>query len=165
MIFCRVRNTRRDHSFSTYAKFSGKNKISFPLAFIRKCAYQGVRNFSFPENFAYTQNEWSSLVLIFYFLFFLHGCLRNKAVFALHFLVFFFSRRYIFLRKSWNSHLCMISAVQVINIIIGEIWPCKKQKWTCVFGVKWIGCKSVFDFVNMLIQIFRPEPNLFFKVT
>ena len=70
LMFCRVRNTRRDHSFSTYAKFSGKNKISFPLACIRKCAYQGVRNVSFPENVAYTQNEWSSLVLIFYFFFF-----------------------------------------------------------------------------------------------
>ena len=34
-----------DHLFSTYAKFS------------KKLTYQGVRNVSFPENFAYVLNE------------------------------------------------------------------------------------------------------------
>ena len=34
-----------------------KTNISYPLIQIRKCAYQGVRNVSFSENFAYTLNE------------------------------------------------------------------------------------------------------------
>ena len=37
----------RDHSFSTFAEASEK----------RTCAYQGVRNVSFLENFAYVLNE------------------------------------------------------------------------------------------------------------
>ena len=44
-----------DHSFSTYVKFS--EKLTFPppppLIRTRTCAYQGVRNVSFSENFAY----------------------------------------------------------------------------------------------------------------
>ena len=38
-----------DHSFSTYAKFSEN----------LTCAYQGVRNVSFSENFTNILNEWS----------------------------------------------------------------------------------------------------------
>ena len=49
----------RDHSFSTYAKFSEKTNVSYPLIRTRTCAYQGVRNVSFSENFAYVLNEWS----------------------------------------------------------------------------------------------------------
>ena len=40
-----------DYSFSADAKFSEKLKF---LA----CSYQGVRNVSFSENFAYVLNEW-----------------------------------------------------------------------------------------------------------
>ena len=38
----------RGHSFNTYAKFS--EKLTYA------CAYQGVRNVSFSENFAYLIN-------------------------------------------------------------------------------------------------------------
>ena len=48
----------RDHSFSTYSEFSGELTF-FPLISTRTCAYQGVRNVSFSENFAYVLNEWS----------------------------------------------------------------------------------------------------------
>ena len=57
----------RDHSFSTYAQFSQKRTlsprtyISFPMyvQFFppRTCAYQGVSNVSFSENFVYVLNE------------------------------------------------------------------------------------------------------------
>ena len=48
----------RDHSFSTYSEFSGELTF-FPLISTRTCAYQGVRNVSFSENFAYVLNELS----------------------------------------------------------------------------------------------------------
>ena len=48
-----------DHSFSTFAKFFQKNNIYYPLICKRTCAYQGVRNVTFSENFAYVSNEWS----------------------------------------------------------------------------------------------------------
>ena len=35
-----------------------KTNISDPLIHTRMCAYQGVRNVSFSENFAYVLNEW-----------------------------------------------------------------------------------------------------------
>ena len=38
------------HPFSTYAKFSEK------FIFFTPCAYQGVRNVNFSENFAYVLN-------------------------------------------------------------------------------------------------------------
>ena len=38
-------------SLGTYAKFSEKKYISYPLIRIRTCAYQGVRNVSFSKNF------------------------------------------------------------------------------------------------------------------
>ena len=44
------------HSFSTYAKFSGKINISYPLTRKRGSAYHGVRNVSFSENFAHVLN-------------------------------------------------------------------------------------------------------------
>ena len=60
----------RDHWFSTYAKFSEKiTKITYVCVsgvrtlffrkILRMCAYQGVRNVIFSENFAYVLNEWS----------------------------------------------------------------------------------------------------------
>ena len=36
-----------------------KDNISYPLIRIRTCVYQGVRNVSFSEGFAYVLNEWS----------------------------------------------------------------------------------------------------------
>ena len=36
-----------------------KNNPSYLLLHTRTCAYQGVRNFSFWENFAYVLNEWT----------------------------------------------------------------------------------------------------------
>ena len=36
-----------------------KTNISYPLIRTRTCAYQGVRNVSFLESFAYVLNEWS----------------------------------------------------------------------------------------------------------
>ena len=50
-----------DHSFSTYKNFFRKTNISYPLMRRRTCAYQGVRNVSFSENFAYALNEWPLL--------------------------------------------------------------------------------------------------------
>ena len=48
----------RDHSFSRYAKFSKKLAFLTPwYADVR--VYQGVRNVSFPGNFAYVLNRWS----------------------------------------------------------------------------------------------------------
>ena len=41
------------HPLSTYAKFSEELSFLTPLICTRTCAYQGVRNFSFSENFAY----------------------------------------------------------------------------------------------------------------
>ena len=46
-----VKSIMRDHPFRTYAKFSEK--------LTRACAYQGLSNVSFSENFAYVQNGWS----------------------------------------------------------------------------------------------------------
>ena len=37
-----------------------KTNISYPQIRTRTYAYQGVRNISFSENFAYVLNEWSS---------------------------------------------------------------------------------------------------------
>ena len=34
-----------------------KTNVSYPLIHTRTCAYQGVRNVSFSENFAYVLNE------------------------------------------------------------------------------------------------------------
>ena len=49
----------REHSVSTYAKFSKKTNISYPLMRTHTCAYQGVRKVSFLENNTYTVNGWS----------------------------------------------------------------------------------------------------------
>ena len=49
-------------------KIFRKTNISNPLIRTHSCAYQGVRNVSFSENFAYVLNKLSSLCLeIFYF--------------------------------------------------------------------------------------------------
>ena len=44
------------YPFSKFAKFFGKSNISYPL--ICTCAYEGVRNVSFPKNLAYLLNGW-----------------------------------------------------------------------------------------------------------
>ena len=47
-----------NRSFIQYVrKFSEKNKTFCPLIRTRTCAYQGVRNVSFSENFTYLLNE------------------------------------------------------------------------------------------------------------
>ena len=51
------RSTNKDHSFNTYAKYSEKTNISYPLIGTRTCAYRGVRNVSFSENFRDVLNE------------------------------------------------------------------------------------------------------------
>ena len=48
----------RGHPLSTYAKFSEKLTFLDPLIRTRTYAYQGVRRFSFSENFAYVINGW-----------------------------------------------------------------------------------------------------------
>ena len=48
----------RDYSFSRYAIFSEKINIFCPQIRTPTCAYQGVRNVSFSDNFAYLLNEW-----------------------------------------------------------------------------------------------------------
>ena len=46
-------------SFSKYTKLSGKLTFLTPFICTRTCAFQGVRNVSFSETFAYLLNEWS----------------------------------------------------------------------------------------------------------
>ena len=48
-------------------KIFRKTNISNPLIRIRTCAYQGVRNVSFSENFAYLLNGWSLHYIFIYF--------------------------------------------------------------------------------------------------
>ena len=47
----------KDHLFSMFAKFSEKLTFLYPLIHTRTCAYQGVRNVSFSENFANVIDE------------------------------------------------------------------------------------------------------------
>ena len=47
----------RDLELSRYTKIFRKIKISNPMIYTLKSAYQGVRNVSFPENFAYVLTE------------------------------------------------------------------------------------------------------------
>ena len=51
---------QRGHSLSTYAKFSEKQSFK-PLISTRRRGYQGVRNVSFSENFAYVLNGRSQI--------------------------------------------------------------------------------------------------------
>ena len=46
-------NDNRDHQFSTYTKFSEKLTFLTLLIRTRTCAYHGVGNVSFSENFVY----------------------------------------------------------------------------------------------------------------
>ena len=49
-------------SFIQYArKISRKTNISYPLIRTRRCAYQGARNVSLSESFAYVLNGWPPL--------------------------------------------------------------------------------------------------------
>ena len=53
-IFTKINRTEiihRDHSFSTFGKFSVKSNISYSLIHTRTCAYQGVRIDTFSKNF------------------------------------------------------------------------------------------------------------------
>ena len=54
-LFCKA--FTRDHLFLYVRKIFPKTMC---LSGGKKCAYQGVRNVSFSENFAYVLNEWSS---------------------------------------------------------------------------------------------------------
>ena len=56
----------RGHPLTTYAKFSEKTDISNPLIRIRTrmCAYQGVRNDTFSENFVYVLSGWPRSFLL-----------------------------------------------------------------------------------------------------
>ena len=61
------------YPLSIYAKFSEKLTFLTPW-YTHTCAYQGVRNVSFSENFPYVINGWP-----------LHAfCLQNKLLFVMH---------------------------------------------------------------------------------
>ena len=47
---------KKESSIKYVRKIFQKTNISNPLIRIRTCAYQGVRNISFSENFAYVLN-------------------------------------------------------------------------------------------------------------
>ena len=49
---------RKGSSIKYVRKIFQKTNISNPLIRIRTCAYQGVINISFLENFVYVLNEW-----------------------------------------------------------------------------------------------------------
>ena len=55
---CLWRNFRSGSSIKYERKIFRKANISKPLIHTRTCAYQGVRNVSFSENFAYVLNGW-----------------------------------------------------------------------------------------------------------
>ena len=55
----RVIHSVGDHSFISLQKIFQKTNISYPLIRTRTCAYQGVRDVSFSENFANVINEGS----------------------------------------------------------------------------------------------------------
>ena len=50
-----------NHPFSTYANFSKKTNIFYPLICRRTRTYQVVKNVSFSEIFAYVLNGWSHI--------------------------------------------------------------------------------------------------------
>ena len=58
MIIAKPFGRLRDHSFSTYSKFS--EKLTFCT-----CAFQGVRNSSFSGNFAHVLDGWSLIETLF----------------------------------------------------------------------------------------------------
>ena len=66
----------RDHSFSTFPKFSKKLLLPYPLILARTGAYQRVRSNSFSENFANMLNEWSVLHNISFIITMLHPSKR-----------------------------------------------------------------------------------------
>ena len=64
----------RNHSFSTYAKFSEKKTNITPWYAHVRVRSRGIRNVSFPETFAYLLNERSLnriIYILFFFLFFM----------------------------------------------------------------------------------------------
>ena len=61
-----MRQMARDHSFSTYAKFSKKIKQFYPLKRTRTCAYQWVGNVNFIKDFAYVLNGWNLMEMKVY---------------------------------------------------------------------------------------------------
>ena len=54
--FCQVKFS---NTFKKYFQKILSPNISYPLTSTHTCAYQGIRNVSFSENFAYVLNEWS----------------------------------------------------------------------------------------------------------
>ena len=50
------------HSFSKYAKFSGKLTFITPLYAHARAGNREVSNVSFSENFAYALNEWAPTI-------------------------------------------------------------------------------------------------------
>ena len=54
-----VTSLGRGHPLSMYAKFSEKLTFLIPW---RTCAYQGVKNVGFSENFVYALNVWSVML-------------------------------------------------------------------------------------------------------
>lgn len=48
-----LKSSLRDHSFTMQAKFFEKLTCPTPLACTCTCAYQGLKNLSFSENFAH----------------------------------------------------------------------------------------------------------------
>ena len=52
------------HPLSRYAEFSGK--LMFLIPWYAPCAYQGVRNVSFSENFGFVLNGWPLSRWIYY---------------------------------------------------------------------------------------------------
>ena len=56
----------RDHSYSTFVKFSKRLIFLNPwYAQVRTCAYLGLRNVSFLKNFGNALNEWSLIGICF----------------------------------------------------------------------------------------------------
>ena len=51
-------NVLLEYSFKYVRKIFRKTNISYPLICTRTYAYQGVKNVSFSENFAYVLNGW-----------------------------------------------------------------------------------------------------------
>ena len=53
----KIRDHSFSHSFIHLCSIFQKANICYPLTRTRMCAYQGVRNVSFSENFAHVLNE------------------------------------------------------------------------------------------------------------
>ena len=100
-----VNNYDRESPIYYVCKIFQKTNISYPLIRTRTCVYQGLRNVSFSENFAYVLNGRFPAYIIFLActfktLVFKHPSKRNKRVFGQ---VFFREIAVIFRNMSFNS--------------------------------------------------------------